>query len=106
MEDLHIIELYFSRDEQAIRHTADKYGPYCTAVSMSILHSEPDVRQRHLAEDVEFHPPDPSAFSEALSRPHHPQPLHQPPPRPPFRQAQQGSGGVPVRAGALLPLPR
>ena len=45
MEDLRIIELYFSRDEQAIRHTADKYGPYCTAVSMSILHSEPDAEE-------------------------------------------------------------
>ena len=45
MEDLHIIELYFSRDEQAILHTADKYGPYCTAVSMSILHSEPDAEE-------------------------------------------------------------
>ena len=45
MEDNRIIELYFSRDEQAIRHTADKYGPYCTAVSMSILHSEPDAEE-------------------------------------------------------------
>ena len=45
MEDLHIIELYFARDEEAIRHTADKYGPYCTAVSMSILHSEPDAEE-------------------------------------------------------------
>lgn len=45
MEDQRIIELYFSRDEQAIRHTADKYGAYCTAVSMSILHSEPDAEE-------------------------------------------------------------
>ena len=45
MEDLHIIELYFARDEEAIRHTADKYGPYCTAVSMSILHSESDAEE-------------------------------------------------------------
>ena len=45
MEDNRIIELYFSRDEQAIRHTADKYGAYCTAVSMSILHSEPDAEE-------------------------------------------------------------
>ena len=45
MEDQRIIELYFNRDEQAIRHTADKYGPYCTAVSMSILHSEPDAEE-------------------------------------------------------------
>ena len=45
MEDKRIIELYFARDEQAIRHTADKYGAYCTAVSMSILHSEPDAEE-------------------------------------------------------------
>ena len=45
MEDDRIIELYFGRDEQAIRHTADKYGAYCTAVSMSILHSEPDAEE-------------------------------------------------------------
>lgn len=45
MEDDRIIELYFARDEQAVRHTADKYGAYCTAVSMSILHSEPDAEE-------------------------------------------------------------
>ena len=45
MEDHRIIELYFARDEQAIRHTADKYGAYCTAVSMNILHSEPDAEE-------------------------------------------------------------
>ena len=45
MHDDRIIELYFARDEQAIRHTADKYGAYCTAVSMNILHSEPDAEE-------------------------------------------------------------
>ena len=45
MEDQHIVDLYFARDEQAIRHTADKYGAYCTAVSMNILHSEPDAEE-------------------------------------------------------------
>ncbi len=45
MEDIGIIDLYFSRDEQAIRHTADKYGAYCTTVSMNILHSEPDAEE-------------------------------------------------------------
>ena len=45
MEDDRIIELYFDRDEQAIRHTADKYGAYCTAVSMNILRSEPDAEE-------------------------------------------------------------
>lgn len=45
MEDVQIIDLYFARDEQAIRHTAEKYGPYCMAVSMNILHSEPDAEE-------------------------------------------------------------
>ena len=45
MEDNQIIELYFARDEQAIRHTADKYGAYCMAVSMNVLHSEPDAEE-------------------------------------------------------------
>lgn len=45
MEDARIIDLYFARDEQAIRHTADKYGAYCTAVSMNILHSETDAEE-------------------------------------------------------------
>ena len=45
MEDNRIIELDFSRDEEAIRHTADKYGAYCAAVAMSILHSEPDAEE-------------------------------------------------------------
>lgn len=45
MEDNRIIELYFARDEQAIRHTADKYGAYCMAVSMNVLHSEPDAEE-------------------------------------------------------------
>ena len=45
MEDIRIIELYFSRDEEAIRHTADKYGAYCMAVSMNILRSQPDAEE-------------------------------------------------------------
>ena len=45
MDDLKIIELYFSRDEQALRETADKYGAYCMAVSMNILRSQPDAEE-------------------------------------------------------------
>ena len=29
MEDEKIIELYWNRDQGAIRHTAEKYGSYC-----------------------------------------------------------------------------
>ena len=41
--DAEIVELYFARDEEAIRKTADKYGGYCKSISMSLLHSEPDA---------------------------------------------------------------
>lgn len=37
MDDVKIIELYFSRDERAIAETEGKYGPYCFAVANNIL---------------------------------------------------------------------
>lgn len=37
MEDEQIIELYWSRDEQAISETDRKYGPWCTGIAMRIL---------------------------------------------------------------------
>ena len=49
---------------------------------------------------------DPPPLSEAVPRPYRPQSVHQPPPRPPLRQAQPRSGGVFFRAGVLLPRPR
>lgn len=41
MHDQQIVELYWQRSEEAIRATADKYGPYCRAVARRIL---PDPR--------------------------------------------------------------
>ncbi len=43
MDDQKIIELYFERNEEAILHTAEKYGAYCKSISMNLLHSEPDA---------------------------------------------------------------
>ena len=43
MEDHQIIELYFARDEAAIRYTAERYGAYCKTVAMGVLDSEPDA---------------------------------------------------------------
>ncbi len=37
MEDNDIIELYFDRDERAIKETAEKYGKLCTAIATRIL---------------------------------------------------------------------
>ena len=36
MDDAQIVQLYWDRDEQAIRATADKYGNYCTSIAMNI----------------------------------------------------------------------
>lgn len=45
MEDNKIIELYWRRDEEAIRETAAKYGRLCGAVARSILASREDVEE-------------------------------------------------------------
>ena len=42
MEDAGIIELYFKRDESAIKETDSKYGAYCFAIADNILHSKED----------------------------------------------------------------
>ena len=39
MEDKIIVELYWERDEKAIRETEIKYGKYCYTVAYNILHS-------------------------------------------------------------------
>lgn len=45
MDDSWIIELYFKRDEQAIKESKDKYGPYCFAVAKNILGSSEDAEE-------------------------------------------------------------
>ena len=45
MEDLQIIELYWSRDPQAIAQSQDKYGPYCFSVAHGILESLEDSEE-------------------------------------------------------------
>lgn len=45
MIDHEIIELYFARDERAIRETADAHGAYCYGVAMRILRSHPDSEE-------------------------------------------------------------
>lgn len=37
MDDLRIIELYFNRDEQAIKETDTKYGKLCHSIAYNIL---------------------------------------------------------------------
>ena len=45
MEDAGIIELYFSRSEDAIGETARKYGAYCRSIAENILMRREDVEE-------------------------------------------------------------
>lgn len=45
MEDEAIVNLYWERNEEAVRQTADKYGRYCLALSMNILDSRQDAEE-------------------------------------------------------------
>lgn len=45
MEDCAIIDLYWSRSEDAIRETAAKYGAYCRAIARSILGDPQDEEE-------------------------------------------------------------
>ena len=45
MDDLQIIELYFARDEQAIKATDDKYGRLCLCIAGNILSNREDSEE-------------------------------------------------------------
>lgn len=45
MDDLTIIELYFARDEQAIRETDRKYGKLCFHIANNILSNDEDSEE-------------------------------------------------------------
>lgn len=45
MEDLQIIELYFERDEQAIRETDEKYGRLCHSIAQKLLDNQEDTEE-------------------------------------------------------------
>lgn len=45
MEDRDIVQLYWDRSEGAIPATAEKYGPYCTAIARNILGSREDAEE-------------------------------------------------------------
>lgn len=45
MEDNQIIELYWSRNENAIKVTNQKYGNYCFTVANNILHNREDSEE-------------------------------------------------------------
>lgn len=45
MDDLSIIELYFARDEQAIKETDKKYGKLCYRIAYNILNNNEDSEE-------------------------------------------------------------
>lgn len=45
MDDNGIIQLYWDRDDQAIKATSEKYGHYCKAIARNILNSEEDAEE-------------------------------------------------------------
>lgn len=45
MEDEQILDLYFSRNEQAIEETDRKYGGYCFSLANSILQNQQDAEE-------------------------------------------------------------
>lgn len=45
MDDKRIVQLYWDRNEQAIRATSDKYGNYCISIAKNILGSQEDAEE-------------------------------------------------------------
>ncbi|MBQ8831007.1 MAG: sigma-70 family RNA polymerase sigma factor [Oscillospiraceae bacterium] len=45
MEDKQIVELYFQRDNDAIKETDAKYGSFCFTVANNILHNAEDAEE-------------------------------------------------------------
>ena len=45
LSDEKIIELFWRRDENALKMTAEQYGRYCTSISMGILHDSWDAEE-------------------------------------------------------------
>ena len=72
MQDDRIIELYFQRDESAIKETAQKYGAYCTGIAYNILRdvfdSEECVNDSYHKTWHTIPPTRPRIFSAFLAR--------------------------------------
>ena len=45
MNDMEIIEMYFRRDENAIRQTEIKYGLFCRSLAYNILQIHEDAEE-------------------------------------------------------------
>ena len=45
MTDSEIVDMYFRRDEEAIRLTHERYGSYCRSIAFGILRSHEDAQE-------------------------------------------------------------
>ena len=45
MEDTRIVDLYWQRDESAMRESEAKYGAYCQSIAMHVLNSREDAEE-------------------------------------------------------------
>ena len=72
MDDKKIIELFFARDEEAIKETEKKYGKLCSYIASNILASREDseecVNDTYLAAWNSIPPTRPSKLSAYLGR--------------------------------------
>ncbi len=72
MEDKEIINLYYNRDEQAIKQTDIKYGLLCRAIAMNILSKREDaeecVNDTYLAAWNSMPPQKPTSLKTFLGR--------------------------------------
>ena len=53
MDDQKIIDLYWSRNEQAIQASMDTYGSYCRSIALGILSDTSDAEEA--VSDTWFH---------------------------------------------------
>ncbi len=72
ISDAAIVELYWQRDERALRETADRYGALCLGVAMNILRDRADseecVNDTYLKAWNAIPPARPSLLSAFLTR--------------------------------------
>ena len=45
MEDKQIVDLYWAREESAIRETSEKYGSYCHSIAYAVLQDQQDAQE-------------------------------------------------------------
>lgn len=72
MDDTTIIDLYWSRSEQALSETASRYGPYCFSIAYNILSnredSEESVNDTYLAAWAAMPPKRPASLKAFLGK--------------------------------------